>query len=91
MGKCAFFKSETEWLGFKISGEGVRSLVGKADAIKNLSIPKNILELRSFFGSINQYAKFVSNPSALSSPLRPLLNKNMYINGKSFITQPSKN
>ena len=49
MGKYSFFKSEIEWLGFKISGEGVRPLVGKADALKNLPIPKNISELRSFF------------------------------------------
>ena len=74
-GKCAFFKSDIEWLGFKISGNGVRPLVGKADAIKNLPTPKNISELRSFFGSINQYVKFVPNLSTLSSPLRPLLNK----------------
>ena len=74
-GKCAFFKSDIEWLGFKISGDGVRPLVGKADAIKILPTPKNISELRSFFGSINQYVKFVPNLSTLSSPLRPLLNK----------------
>ena len=74
-GKCAFFKSDIELLGFKISGNRVRPLVGKADAIKNLPIPKNISELRSFFGSINQYVKFVPNLSTLSSPLRPLLNK----------------
>ena len=74
-GKCAFFKSDIEWLGFKISGDGVRPLVGKADAIKKLPPPKNISELRSFFGSINQYVKFVPNLSTLSSPLRPLLNK----------------
>ena len=74
-GKSAFFKSDFEWLGFKISGDGVRPLVGKADAIKILPTPKNISELRSFFGSINQYVKFVPNLSTLSSPLRPLLNK----------------
>ena len=78
-GKCAFFKSEIEWLGFKISGEGVRPLVGKAAAIKNLPIPKKISELRSLFGSINQYVKFVPNLSTLSSPLRSLLNnKSVY-------------
>ena len=74
-GKCAFFKCDIEWIGFKISGDGVRPLVGKADAIKNLPTPKNISELRSFFGSINQYVKFVPNLSTLSSNLRPLLNK----------------
>ena len=74
---CAFFKSEIEWLGFKISGDGVRPLVGKADAIKNLPTPKNISELRSFLGSINQYVNFVPNLSTLSSPLRALLNKKL--------------
>ena len=72
---CAFFQKEIEWLGFKISEARVRSLVGKADAINKLPIPKNIYELRSFFGSINQNIKFVPNFSILSSPLRPLLNK----------------
>ena len=74
-GKRAFLKSEIEWFGFKISGDGVRPLVGKADAIRNLPIPKNNSELRSFFGSINQYVTFVPNLSTLSSLLRPLLNK----------------
>ena len=74
-GKSASFKSEIECLVFKISGEGVRPLVSKADAIKNLPIPKNISELRPFFGSINQYVKFIPNLSTPSSPLHPLLNK----------------
>ena len=39
-GKCAFFKTDIEWLGFKISGDGVQPLVGKADAIKNFQPPR---------------------------------------------------
>ena len=74
-GKCTFLKSDIEWLGFKIAGDGVRPLFVKADARKNLPIPKKISELRSFFGSINQYVKFVPNLSTLSSSLRPLQNK----------------
>ena len=46
-GKCAFFKSEIEWLSFKISNDGVRPLAGKADAIKNLPISKIISDLSS--------------------------------------------
>ena len=71
--KCASFQKEIEWLGLKISTLGVKPLVGKSDSIKSLPNPKNISELRSFFGSINQYMKFVPNLSPLSSPLRPLL------------------
>ena len=71
--KCSFF----QWLCFKILGDRVRPLVGKADAIRNLTIPKNISELRSFFGSINQCVKLVPNLSTLSSPLCCLLNKKL--------------
>ena len=71
--KCAFFQKEIEWLGFKISKSGVKPLVGKSDSIKSLPNPKNISKLRSFFGSINQFMKFVPNFLTLSSPLRPLL------------------
>ena len=75
MGELCFFESEIDWLGFKISGEGVRPLVGKADSLKNLPISKKILELQSFFSSIHQYKKFFPNSLTLNSPIRPLLNK----------------
>ena len=73
--KCAFFQKEIEWLGFKLSHSGVKPLVGKTDSIKNLPNFKSISELRSFFGSTNQYMKLVPNLSTPSSPLRPLLVK----------------
>ena len=64
--------------GFKISQSGVKPLMGKSDSIKNLLNPKNISELRSFFGSINENMKFVPNLSTLSSLLRPLLVKKSF-------------
>ena len=76
---------------FKISGDGVWLLVGYADDIRNLLIPKNISKWRSFFGSINQYEKIVSNLSTLSSPINPFLFKrsvykwdNSHSNSKAF-------
>ena len=73
MGEMCFFQKEIDWLGFKISNSGKKPLVRKSESIKSLPNPKNISELRSLFGSINQYMKFVPNLSTLSSPLRPLL------------------
>ena len=69
---CAFFQKEIEWLGFTISNSGLKPLVGISDSIKSLPNPKNISELRPFFGSINQFMKFVPNLSILKSPFRPL-------------------
>ena len=73
--KCAFLQKDIEWLVFKISNSGAKPLVGKSDLIKSFVHPKNISELRSFFGSINENMKFFPNLSILSSPLRPLLVK----------------
>ena len=73
--KCKFFQKKIEWLGFKISKSGIAPLFDKTKAIKDIPIPKNLKELRSFFGSTNQYIKFVPNLASLGSPLRPLLNK----------------
>ena len=73
--KCKFFQKEKEWLGFKISKSGIASLIDKTKAIKQIPTPKNLKELRSFFGSTNQYIKFVPSLASLESALRPLLNK----------------
>ena len=73
--KCKFFSKEIEWLKFKISKTGISPLIDKTKAKKDLTIPKNLKELRSFFGSINQYIKFVPNLASLGSPLLPLLDK----------------
>ena len=73
--KCKFFQKEIEWLGFKTSKTGIIPLFDKSKAINGLPVPKNLKELRSFFGSINQYIKFLPNLASLGSPLRPLLNK----------------
>ena len=68
------FQKEIEWLGFKISKTGIIPLFDISKAIKDLPVPMNLKELRSFFGSINQYIKFVPNLASLGNPLRPLLN-----------------
>ena len=52
-------------------------LFAKTKAIKYLPISKNLKHLRSFFGSKNQYIKFIPNLDSLGSPLRPLLKKKM--------------
>ena len=62
-------------MGFKTSKTGIIPLFDKSKAVKDLPIPKTLKELRSFFGSINQYIKFVPNLASLGSPLRLSLKK----------------
>ena len=67
--KCQFLKREAKYLGHKISGDGIKPLQNKVDAIKKAPIPKDVTELKSFLGMVNFYRKFVKN---MSSELHPL-------------------
>lgn len=57
--KCSFYDTEVEYLGFKISRDGVKPLEDKVEAIKKLQVPSNVSELRSLLGSIVYYRVFI--------------------------------
>ena len=70
--KCIFYKKDIEFTTWKI---GMIPLEDKILAIKSIPIPRNLKELRSFFGSTKQFMKFVPIFAPLGSLLRSLLNK----------------
>ena len=74
--KCAFAKTNIEWLGFKITPSGITPLITKTEAITKLDNPKTLKQLRSFPGSVHHLTKFIPNLAELLEPLRPLLKKN---------------
>ena len=61
--KCKFLQEEVEYLGFIVNKTGVHLSPLKTKAIVDMSRPTNILQLRSFLGIINRYAKFISHLS----------------------------
>ena len=71
--KCAFFQSEVNWLGHKLTSEGITPKILKTEAILKLQHPKSLKQLRSFMGSINHLSKFTPNASSLTDKLRALL------------------
>lgn len=73
--KCYFYETEIEYLGFKISQEGIMPLDDKIEAIKQLAVPRNVSELRSLLGAISYYRMFIRNISDILSPLYSLLKK----------------
>ena len=75
MVKKQILSKRNRMVGIQNLKSGITPLFDKSKAIKDLPIPKNLKELRSFFGSTNQYIKFVPNLASLGSPLCPLLNK----------------
>ena len=85
--KCKFFQKQIEWLGLKLSKSGIAPITDKTKAIKDIPTPKNLKELRSFFGSTNQSIEFVPNLASLGSPLKPLLNKKSFFSGNEDHTK----
>ena len=63
--KSFFARDELEYLGFKITREGMMPLPDKAEAIKNIAVPKTKRQLRSFIGLINYYRDMWQNRSGI--------------------------
>ena len=73
--KCLFSIPSVKALGHVISAEGVSPDPDKVKAIVNIPVPKNVAEVRSFMGMVNQFNKFTSHLATKSKPLRDLLCK----------------
>lgn len=67
--KCVLMEKEIEFLGFKLSGKGIKPLDDKMDAILNAPEPKDLQELQAYMGLLNFYRCFTPN---LSSEMKPL-------------------
>ena len=76
LSKCHLAKHQINWLGFRISKNGVKSMESKTAAIAEIKVPKTLKQLRSFLGSVHHLSKFIPNLAKICHPLRPLLKKN---------------
>ena len=54
--KCLFMQKEVEYLGHRITSEGIHPAAEKLRAIKDAPAPQNTQQLRSFLGLINYYS-----------------------------------
>ena len=66
-----------EYLGHRIDAKGLHPTNEKIRAVKEAPNPSNKTELRSYFGLINYYAKFLPNLSNILSPLYHLTKKDV--------------
>jgi hypothetical protein len=73
--KCKFSVTETKYLGFILSPDGLRMDDKKIAAICNWSTPRKIKEVQSFLGFANFYRWFIFNYSDLAVLLNALTRK----------------
>ena len=71
--KCEFMRREAEFLGFMVSGEGVRPLPSKIEAVLQIPVPETISHLRSFLGMYNFFRVHLPAFAEMSAPLTDLL------------------
>ncbi len=67
--KCEFFKEEVQFIGHKISKNGVAVEEAKIKVINEWPTLKNVDEVRRFLGLANYYRKFIKDFSAIAQPL----------------------
>ena len=67
--ECSFLLKEVEYLGHKISAQGLQPLMEKVQAIMEAPQPVNVTQLKSFLGMLNYYGKFLPNLLTHLAPL----------------------
>jgi len=75
--KCVFEASETTFLGFIVSGSGLRMDPEKARAIVDWPRPMSRKEVQQLLGLWKFYRRFIHNFSALVSPITDLLRQDV--------------
>lgn len=78
--KCEFDKSEVEFLGYVISGNGISMAADKVQTILSWTTPTSVRDVQSFLGFCNFYRKFIKDYSFKARPLTELTKKNITFN-----------
>ena len=68
-GKTVLFEREVEYLGHRVSQEGISMVPDYVSRILEWPVPENVTELRSAIRFLNYYRAFIKNFAELAAPL----------------------
>ena len=77
LSKCSFYKTEINYLGFTITGDGMKCNADKINEVKDIPKPKNAKQLQQVLGSFNFFRAFIPDIAKLAKPLYGLLRKDV--------------
>ena len=72
-GKCHFLRTEVNYVGLKISEEGLSITEDRVKVVKELRAPDSVKSLQSLTGFLNYNRKFIKNFAAKAAPLYEVL------------------
>jgi Reverse transcriptase (RNA-dependent DNA polymerase) len=67
--KCVFAAASLDFLGHRVSAEGISPLESRVAAVKSFPQPKNVRQMQSFLGMINFYRRFIPRAARILKPL----------------------
>lgn len=71
--KCKFARTDVDFLGYNISGSGIKPQTDRVQAVVDYSRPVTVKDLRRFLALLNGYKRFVRNAVSLQRPLQELI------------------
>jgi len=78
--KCDFYQKEIQYLGHVISPWGIVVDPEKIKSIKELSVPKDVVDIWSFMGITGYYRWFIEGFSKIAYPITSLQKKGTKFN-----------
>ena len=66
---------EVEYLGYRVSREGIIADPTKVEAVRNFPTPLDVKQVRSFLGLVSYYRRFIPSFSVVARPLYALTKK----------------
>ncbi|CAF4529764.1 unnamed protein product, partial [Didymodactylos carnosus] len=72
--KCDICKQEIDYLGHRITHEGITPLPDKIKAILNLREPKTLAQANHFIGAVSWYRKFIPKFAVVAAPIHGVTN-----------------
>ena len=70
--KCMFAKPEVDYVGHKLTGDGIKPTDQRVKAIADMREPESFSELETVLGMLSYVSKFIPNLSELNAPLRDM-------------------